>query len=175
MVSFNLVPGTPVGQLFLRPPPRPYGPQQVMNPRASCGCPYGGAALPGTPPTPPGFAAPRAPFASLLLIDERIGLQRDIEETQARRLTLEINKGQLYAEREAALRQEVREMQFEHDLSLQASQQLNHWEQNEAVAYQARLNLVENQCSHAATRHILEVEEQALHHYQHLREVSCSR
>ena len=61
-------------------------------------------------------------------------------------------------------------MQFEHDLSLHASQQLNHWEQNEAAAYQARLNLVENQCSHAATRHLLEVEEQALHHFQHLRE-----
>ena len=88
----------------------------------------------------------------------------------ARRLTFELNQGQLYAEREAALRQEVREMQFEHDLSLQASQQLSHWEQNEAAAYQARLNLVENQCSNAATRHLLEVEEQALHHFQHLRE-----
>ena len=68
------------------------------------------AALPGTPPTPPGFAAPRAPFASLLLIDELISLQRDLEEASARRLTFEINQGQLYAEREAALRQEVREM-----------------------------------------------------------------
>ena len=110
-MEFNLIPGTPVGQLLQRP--RPYGPQQVMSPRASCECPYGGAALPGTPPTPPGFAAPRAPFASLLLIDERINIQSDVEEAQARRLTFEINQGQLYAEREAALRQEVREMQFE--------------------------------------------------------------
>ena len=60
--------------------------------------PYGGAALPGTPPTPPGFAAPGAPFASLLFIDERISLQRDLEEAQARRLTFEIDQGQLYAE-----------------------------------------------------------------------------
>ena len=112
----------------------------------------------------------RVPFASLLLIDERINVQRDHEEAQARRLTFELNQGQLYAEREAALRQEVREMQFEHDLSLQASQHLNHWEQGEAAAYQARLNLVENQCSNAATRHLLEVEERALHQFQHLRE-----
>ena len=176
MESFNLVPGTPVAQLFQRPPipPRVYGPQQAMSPRASCGCPYGGAALPATPPTPPvpppGFAAPRVPFASLLLIDERINVQRDHEEAQARRLTFELNQGQLYTEREAALRQEVREMQFEHDLSLQASQHLNHWEQGEAAAYQALLNLVENQCSNAATRHLLEVEEQALHQFQRLRE-----
>ena len=176
MASFNLVPGTPVAQLFQRPPPRPrvYGPQQVMNPRASCGCPYGGSALPATPPTPPvpppGFAAPRVPFASLLLIDERVNVQRDHEETQARGLTFEINQGQLYAEREAALRQEVREMQFEHDLSLQASQHLNHWEQGEVAAYQACLNLVENQCSNAATRHLLKVEERALHQFQRLRE-----
>ena len=175
MAHSNLVPGTPVAQLFLRPPnlPRRYGPQQVMSPRAASGCPYGGVALPSTPPTPPvpppGFAAPRVPFTSLLLIDERINVQRDHEEAQARRLTFEINQGQLYAEREAALRQEVREMQFEHDLSLQASQHLNHWEQGEAAAYQARLNLVENQCSNAATRHLLEVEEQALHQFQRLR------
>ena len=152
MAGFNLVPGAPVGQLFQRPP-NPYGPRQAMNPRAACGCPYGGAALPGTPPTPPGFAAPKAHFASLFLIDERINVQRNLEEAQARRLTFELNQGQLYVEREAALRQEVREMQFEHDLSLQASQQLNHWEQIEAAAYQTRLNLVENQCSNAATRH----------------------
>ena len=106
----------------------------------------------------------------ILLINERINIQRDLEETQARRLTFEINQGQLYAEREAALRQKIKEMQFEHDLSLQASQQLNHREQNEAAAYQVHLNLVENQCSHAATRHLLEVEEQVLYHFQHLRE-----
>ena len=125
----TLIPGAPVGQRFMRP--RPYGPQQVMNPRSQVGCPYGGAALPNTPPTPPGFVAPRVPFASLLLIDGGINLQRDQKEASARRLTYEINQGQLYAERGAALRQEVREMQFEHDLSLQASQHLNHWEQNE--------------------------------------------
>ena len=176
MASFNLVPGTPVAQLFQRPPPRPrvYGPQQVMSPRAKSGCPYGGAALPATPPTPPvpppGFAVPQVPFASLLLIDERINVQRNHEEAQARRLTFEINQGQLYAEREAALRQEVREMQFEHDLSLQAAQQLNHWEQGEAAAYQARLNLAENHCSNIAAQHLLEVEEQALRHSQRLRE-----
>ena len=32
MAEFHLVPGTPVGQLFQRPP-NPYGPQQVMSPR----------------------------------------------------------------------------------------------------------------------------------------------
>ena len=61
-------------------------------------------------------------------------------------------------------------MQFESDLSLQASQHLNHWEQNGAAAYQARLNLAEGQTARAATRRMLEVEEQAIHHFQHLRE-----
>ena len=105
----SLVRGSPVGQLFMRP--KPYGLQQVMSPRSQGGCSHGGAALviPNTPPTPPGFAAPRVPFASLLLIDERISLQRDQEEASVRRLTYEINQGQLYAEREAALRQEARE------------------------------------------------------------------
>ena len=68
------------------------------------------------------------------------------------------------------MRQEVRETQFEHDLSLQASQYLNHWEQNEAATYPAHLNVADSQWSHATTRHLLEVEEQAIHHIQHFRE-----
>ena len=80
-----------------------------MSPRSQGGCPYGGAALPNTPPTPPGFAAHRVLFRrTLLLIDERLSLQRDQEEASARWLTFELNQGQLYAEREAALHQEVK-------------------------------------------------------------------
>ena len=45
--------------------------------------------------------------------------------------------------------------------------QLSHWEQSEAATYQARLNLAESNYAHAATRHLLEVEEQAIHHFQH--------
>ena len=47
-------------------------------------------------------------------------------------------------------------------------QQLNHWEQSEAATYQTRFNVAESNCAHAATRHLLEVSEQTLHHFQHV-------
>ena len=89
---------------------------------------------------------------------------------QTRRLIFKLNQTRFYAERKTVLRQEIKEMHFEHDLSSQASQQFNHWEQTEVAAHQARLNLVENECSHPATRHLLEIEEQAFHHLQRFRE-----
>ena len=47
-------------------------------------------------------------------------------------------------------------------LSLQAQQQLNQWEQEEAAAYQARLQAAESRCSHAASARLLGLEEQAI-------------
>ena len=58
-------------------------------------------------------------------------------------------------------------MKFEEHLSLQAQKQFSHWEQSEAATYQTRLNVAENNYAQAATRHLLEVEEQAIHHFQH--------
>ena len=162
----SLVPGTPVGQLFGRA--NPYGPQQVMSPRASGGCPYGN--LPPTPPTPPGLPRGVLFAPSLLLIDERLHVQRGQEEASASRLTFELNQSQFYQEREAALQQELREINFEEHFSLQAQQQLNQWEQEEAAAYQARLQAAESRCSHAASARLLGLEEQAIHHYQLLRQ-----
>ena len=82
-MASSLVPGTPVGQLFQGA--NPYGPRQVMSPRASGGCPYGN--LPSTPPTPPGLPRGVLFAPSLLLIDERLHVQRGQEEASASRLT----------------------------------------------------------------------------------------
>ena len=139
-----------------------------MSPRASGGCPYGN--LPSTPPTPPGLPRGVLFAPSLLLIDERLHVQRGQEEASASRLTFELNQSQFYQEREAALQQELREINFEEHFSLQAQQQLNQWEQEEAAAYQARLQPVESRCSHAASARLLGLEEQAIHHYQLLRQ-----
>ena len=128
-MASSLVPGTPVGQFFQGA--NPYGPRQVMSPRASGGCPYGN--LPSTPPTPPGLPRGVLFRPSLLLIDERLHVQRGQEEASASRLTYELNQSQFYQEREAALQQELRELNFEEHLSLQAQQQLNQWEQEEAA------------------------------------------
>ena len=160
------MPGTPVGQLFQGA--NPYGPRQVMNPKASSSCPYGN--LPCTPPNPPGLPRGVLFRPALLLIDERLNVQRGQEEASASRLTFELNQSQFYQEREAALQQELRELNFEEHLSLQAQQQLNQWEQEEAAAYQARLQAAESRCSHAASARLLGLEEQAIHHYQQLRQ-----
>ena len=68
------------------------------------------------------------------------------------------------------MQQELREINFEEHFSLQAQQQLNQWEQEEAAAYQARLQAAESRCSHAASARLLGLEEQAIHHYQQLRQ-----
>ena len=53
---------------------------------------------------------------------------------------------------------------------MQAQQQLNQWEQEEAAAYQAHLQTAESQCSNAASARLLGIEEQAIHHYQQRRQ-----
>ena len=161
----SLVPGTPLGHLF--PGANPYGPRQVMSPRASGSCPYGGD-LPSTPPTPRGLPRGILVRPSLLLIDERIHVQRGQEEASASRPTFELNQSQLYQEREAALRQELGKINFEEHFSLQTQQQLNQWEQKEAAAYQTRLEAAESQCSHAASARLLGIEEQAIQNYEQL-------
>ena len=155
----SLVPGTLVGHLC--PGANPYGPRQVMSRRASGSCPYGGN-LPSTPPTPPGLPRGVLFRPSLLLIDERIHVQRGQEETSASRLTFELNQSQFYQEREAALQQELREIDFEDHFSLQAQQQLHQWEQEEAAAYQTRLQAAESRCSHAVSVRLFGIEEQAM-------------
>ena len=96
--------------------------------------------------------------------------QHDQEAAYARRLSFELNQGQLYAEREAILHQKLREIQFEEHLSLHMQQQLNQWELGEAATYQTRLNVAESNYSYAATRRGLEMEKQIISHFQHLRE-----
>ena len=168
-----LVYGTLIGSRHtcrsLIPGANPYGPRQVMNPRTSGSCPYGGN-LPSTPPTPPGLPRGVLFRPSLFLIDERIHVQRGQEEASASRLTFELNQSQLYQEREAALQQELREINFEEHFSLHTQQQLNQWEQEEAAAYQIHLQAAESRCSHAASARLFGLEEQAIHHYQQLRQ-----
>ena len=90
------------------------------------------------------------------------------EATAARRL-YEVNQYHLHEERESALRRELGEIQFEEELSLQAQQHINHWEQEEAAAFTARIQAAESNIAQAATSRLLTVEEDAICHRQHLR------
>ena len=91
------------------------------------------------------------------------------EETAARRL-YEVNQYHLHEERESALRRELGEIQFEEELSLQAQQHLNHWEQEEAAAFTVRVQAAESNIAQAAISRLLTVEEEAIQHHQHLRQ-----
>ena len=74
------------------------------------------------------------------------------EETAARRL-YEVNQYHLYEERENLffLRRELEEIQFEEEISLQARQHLQHWEQEEAAAFTVRVQAAESNIAQAAT------------------------
>ena len=91
------------------------------------------------------------------------------EATAARRL-YEVNQYHLHEERESALRRELGGIQFEEELSLQAQQHLNHWEQEEAAAFTARVQAAESNIAQAATARLLAVEEEAIQRRQHLRQ-----
>ena len=91
------------------------------------------------------------------------------EETAARRL-YEVNQYNLYEERESALRRELEEIQFEEEISLQARQHMQHWEQEEAAAFTVRVQAAESNIAQAATHRLLLMEEEAIQHHQHLRQ-----
>ena len=149
----SVVPGTPVHNLF---PPRVnlpsrndpltgYEPNRPRNPRGQH--PYG-AASPAAPLRLPGISMEWVPFySSLIWIDGRIHLQMGQEEDTAARRIYEVNQYHLREKRDSALRREFGEIQFEEELSLQAQQQLNHWEQEEAAAVTANASRREQLCS----------------------------
>ena len=91
------------------------------------------------------------------------------EETAARRL-YEVNQYHLYEERESALRRELEEIQFEEEISLQARQHLQHWEQEEAAAFTVRVQAAESNIAQAGIARLLTMEEEAIQHHQHLRQ-----
>ena len=169
----SLVPGTPVHLLF---PPRArsdpltgYEPNRPRSPRGQPN-PYR-AASPAAPLRPPGIPMDRVPFySSLVFLDERIHLQVGQEEETAARRLYEVNQYHLYEERESLLRRELEEIQFEEEISLQARQHLQHWEQEEAAAFTVRVQAAESNIAQAATARLLVMEEEAIHHHQHLRQ-----
>ena len=173
MESFSLVPGTPVRQLIF---PRAkadsltgYEPNRPRSPRGQNN-PYR-AASPAAPIRPPGIPGDRVPFcSSLIYLDERIHRQVGQEEETAAKRLYEVNQYHLYEERESALRRELEEIQFEEEISLQARQHLQHWEQEEAAAFTVRVQAAESNIAQAATLRLLTMEEEAIQHHQHLRQ-----
>ena len=173
MESFSLVPGTPVQQLIFprakADPSTGYEPNRPRSPRGQNN-PYR-AAPQAAPVRPPGIPGDRVPFySSLIYLDERIHRQVG-QETAARRL-YEVNQYNLYEERESALRRELEEIQFEEEISLQARQHMQHWEQEEAAAFTVRVQAAESNIAQAATYRLLLMEEEAIQHHQHLRQAS---
>ena len=129
------------------------------------------AASPAAPLRPPGFRADRVPFySSLIFLDERIHRQVSQEEETAARRLYEVNQYNFYEERESALRRELEEIQLEEEISLQARQYLQHWEQEEAAAFTVRVQAAESNIAQAATYRLLLMEEEAIQHHQHLRQ-----
>ena len=174
MEQFSLVPGTPVQQLiFPRGKANPltgYEPNRPRSPRGQNN-PYGAAqqaAPPVRPPGPPGDGVPF--YSSLIYLDERIHRQVGQEEETAARRLYEVNQYHVYEERESRLRAELEEIQFEEEISLQARQYIQHWEQEEAAAFTVRVQAAESNIAQAATHRLLTMEEEAIQHHQHLRQ-----
>ena len=173
MEQFSLVPGTPVQQLiFPRGKADPLTgdePNRPRNPRGQNN-PYR-AAPQAAPVRPPGIPGDRVPsYSSLIYLDERIHRQVGQEEETAARRLYEVNQYNLYEERESALRRELEEIQFEEEISLQARQHMQHWEQEEAAAFTVRVQAAESNIAQTATHRLLLMEEEAIQHHQHLRQ-----
>ena len=173
MEQFSLVSGTPVQQLIFprgkADPLTGYEPNRPRSPRGQNN-PYR-AAPQAAPIRPPGIPGDRAPFySSLIYLDERIHRQVGQEEETAARRLYEVNQCNLYEERESALRRELEEIQFEEEISLQARQHMQHWEQEEAAAFTVRVQAAESNIAQAATHRLLLMEEEAIQHHQHLRQ-----
>ena len=169
----SLVPGTPVHDLIFprarHDPLTGYEPNRPRNPRGQNN-PYR-AASPAAPLRPPGIPGDRVPFySSFIFLDQRIHLQVGQEEETAARRLYEVNQYHLYEERESALRRELEEIQFEEEISLQARQHLQHWEQEKATAFTVRVQTAESNITQTAIHRLLTMEEEAIQHHQHLRQ-----
>ena len=107
--------------------------------------------------------------ASFRLIDQSINLHRGEEEVAARRVAFEAQMVVEASAREEALTRELQEIHFAQALSLQAQQEMYHWENQQREAFATRLRIAEHQMWQEVSQRNHAVEVAALQNHQRLR------
>ena len=107
--------------------------------------------------------------ASFAFVDQRINLQRDAEDSSAQRVLFEANLVFEASQREETLHRELQEVRFAEAYSLQAQQELQHWEQHERATLEARLRTAELRLCQEAAQHTHNLEVNALRAHHQLR------
>ena len=145
-------PGTPQQGLFpiRRPfnPPPGIGARQVMSPTHNL------------------LPVLRTSFS---FVNQRIDLQRGVEEASAQRVLFEANMVFEASQREEALLRELQEIRFAEAYSLQTQPELHFWEQHERATFEARLRTAELRLCQETAQHTHNLEVNALRAHHQLR------